>query len=311
MEYKDYYQILGVDRNASQKAIKAAYRKLALKFHPDKNPDDKQAEEKFKEINEAHEVLSDPAKRAKYDQLGESYRAWERMGGRPGGFDWSQWASGAPGGVRVEYGDLGDLFGRGFSDFFNAVFGGMVGQRGGRARPQDRRRRDLEQPVRITISEAYTGSTRTLRINGRQLEVKIPPGAKTGTRVRIAGQGGKDPALSGDLYLVIQVENDPRFLRKGDDLHVTVRVDLFTAVLGGEVAVATPEGQVLLTIPEGSQPGQTFRLRDRGMPRLRNPSSHGDLFARLKVTIPRNISEREQSLFRELAELHRKKKRRD
>ncbi len=302
MEYKDYYKILGVDRKASEKEIKRAYRKLAVKYHPDKNPGDKAAEERFKEINEAYEVLSDPEKRAKYDQLGESWRTYQRMGGQPGDFDWSQWMSGAPGGVHIEFGDLGDLFGGGFSDFFNAVFGGMEARR--RAA---RRGRDIQQPITISLTEAYTGTTRTVRLDGRRLEVKIPPGAKTGTKVRLAGKGEAGPGASGDLYLVVEVAPDPRFRRKGDDLYVEVPVDLYTAVLGGEVTVPTPGGPVMLTIPPGSQPGQTFRLRGRGMPLLRNPSEHGDLYARLKVRLPRELSRRERELFEQLAASRRER----
>jgi curved DNA-binding protein len=306
MEYKDYYKVLGVPRDADEKEIKKAYRKLAVKYHPDKNPGDHQAEERFKEINEAYEVLGDSTKRAKYDQLGQSYQAWQRMGGQPGGFDWSQWTGGAPGGVRVEVGDLGDLFGGGFSDFFNAIFGGMPGTGQGFGERGSGRGRDIEQPVTISLTEAYTGATRNLTRDGKRLEVKIPPGASSGTRVRISGQGEAGRRQSGDLYLTIEVAPDPRFERKGDDLYTNVSVDLTTAVLGGEADVATPGGQVVLTIPSGSQPEQTFRLKGRGMPRLRKSKDHGDLYARLKVEIPRNLSKREKELYQELASLRRR-----
>jgi curved DNA-binding protein len=303
MEYKDYYKILGVDRNADDKDIKRAYRLLALKYHPDKNPGDKQAEERFKEINEAYEVLGDPEKRRKYNQLGESYRAWERMGGRPGGFDWSQWTQGAPGGMHVEFGDLGDLFGSGFSDFFNSVFGGVPGQqRGGFGRAQTRGR-DIEQPVSISLTEAFHGTLRVLQHDGRRLEIKIPPGAKTGTKVRISGKGQPGSAGPGDLFLNVKVENDPRFERKEDNLYSEIEVDLYTAVLGGEEIIPTLSGPVILTIPPGSQNGQTFRLKNRGMPKIRNPKSFGDLYAKIKVMIPDNLSHEEKELFKRLAAL--------
>jgi curved DNA-binding protein len=309
MEYKDYYQILGVDRNASDKEIKKTYRKLALKYHPDKNPDNPEAEARFKEINEAYEVLGDTKKRAKYDQLGSSYRAWERTGQDPGNFDWSQWSTGYPGGgnVRVEVGDLGDIFGGGgFSDFFNAIFGGGAAQRAGgfgrRTRPT-RRGRDIEQPIAISLAEAYSGTKRTIQRDGSRLEVTIPPGARTGTRVRVSGKGEPGSAGSGDLYLRVNVQDDPRFERKRDDLRTQVTVDLYTAVLGGEVKIPTLSGDVILTIPAGSQPGQTFRLKGRGMPRLREPSVKGDLFAELNVEIPDHLSDRERELFEELAKL--------
>jgi curved DNA-binding protein len=300
LEYKDYYRVLGVERNADEKAIKRAYRKLAVRFHPDKNPGDKEAEERFKEINEAYEVLGDAAKRAKYDQLGASYDAWQRMGGRPGGFDWTQWMGESPGGIHVEVGDLDDLFGGGFSDFFQTIFGGTAGARGpaGRARS---RGRDLEQPVAISLQEAFSGTTRELRRNGRKLEVRIPPGARSGTRVRVSGQG----EAGGDLFLLIDVAPDPRFTRDGDDLHTQVDVDLYTAVLGGEIEVPTPGGQVVLTIPAGSQPGATFRLKGRGLPGLQQPARKGDLFAHLQIQLPRSLSAEEKDLFQKLASLRR------
>lgn len=301
MEYKDYYKVLGVERNADGKAIQRAYRKLAVRYHPDKNPGDKGAEERFKEINEAYEVLGDASKRAKYDQLGASYEAWQRMGGRPGGFDWTQWVGEMPGGMRVEVGDLDDLFGGGFSDFFQAIFGGTAGARGpaGRAR---RRTRDLEQPVSISLQESYTGTTRELRRDGRKLEIRIPPGARSGTRVRVSGQG----EAGGDLFLLIDVAPDPRFTSDGDDLHTQVETNLYTAVLGGEIEVPTPGGQVVLTIPAGSQPGQTFRLKGRGLPELQQPSRKGDLFAHLQVQLPRSLGAEEKDLFQKLASLRRR-----
>jgi curved DNA-binding protein len=308
MEYKDYYKILGVSRDADEKEIKRTYRKLALKYHPDKNPDNKKAEDRFKEINEAYEVLGDPAKRAKYDRLGESYRSWQHRTGEPGGFDWSQWVSGTPGGMRVEFGDLEDVLGGGFSDFFNTIFGGMPGQQSGgfsgRGRAQARRR-SSEHPVSINLSEAYHGTARILQFNGRRIEVKIPPGAKTGTKIHIPASAGLSSGQSGDLYLRITVEPDPRFERKGDDLYTDTSVDLYTAVLGGEARVQTMAGPVMLTIPPSSQPGKTFRLNGQGMPRIRDPKSFGDLYVSLKVKIPSNLSDGERDLFKQLAELHK------
>ncbi|HEC21740.1 MAG TPA: J domain-containing protein [Chloroflexi bacterium] len=317
MEYKDYYKILGVSENADQKQIKKAFRKLARKYHPDVSSSP-EAEEKFKEINEAYEVLSDPEKRAKYDQLRRSYQQWQRMGGGAGGFDWSQWISGAPGGVRVEYTTTGgeDLF----SDFFRAIFGGEpFGQtRGGfdfedllggarRARtPRQRRGRDIDTDVEITLEEAYHGTTRLLSKDGRRLQVKIPPGARTGTRVRIAGEGlpGTN-GQAGDLYLNVTVKDDPRFERKGDDLYEDVTIDLYTAVLGGEVQIDTMTGKVTLKINPGTQPGQLIRVRGRGMPKLNKPGEYGDLYVRVHVEIPKNLSAKERALFKELANIRK------
>ncbi|MCJ7513904.1 MAG: DnaJ domain-containing protein [Anaerolineales bacterium] len=300
MDYKDYYKLLGVDRNASESDIKRAYRKLALQHHPDKNLGDKQAEERFKEINEAYDVLGDPAKRARYDQLGGSYRAWERMGGAPGGFDWAQWTGAGPGRVHVEMGDLGDLLGGGFSDFFNAIFGGMMAQGGSAYGRPSVRGRDLDQTVRLTLAEAFKGTNRVLDRNGKRLEVRIPPGAATGTRVRIAGHGERSSGSAGDLYLSVEVDPAP-FERRDDDLYIDISTDLYTAVLGGQVEVPTPGGPVHLRVPAGSQPGQTFRLKGRGMPDLRSPARQGDLFARLKVVLPTQLSATDRELFEKLA----------
>ncbi len=318
MEFKDYYKILGVEPDASAEEIKRAYRKLALKYHPDRNPGDKEAEEKFKEINEAYQVLSDPEKRKRYDQMRQQYEQWQRMGGGPGGFDWSRWAQGAPGGVRVEFRDLDDLLGGvgGFSDFFRTLFGfgggdwheaqtatghpwGATGAQT-RARPRPRR---IEHPITISLHEAYHGTTRHIQINGRRLEVKIPPGARTGTKVRLRRAVPLEDGTWADLYLVVQVAPDPRFERQGDDLYTEVPVDLYTAVLGGEVKVPTLTGEVYLKIPPGTQCGQTFRLRGRGMPKLRRPQEHGDLYVRAKVLVPKNLTPRERELFEELARL--------
>jgi len=313
MDYKDYYKILGVERSAKDADIKKAYRTLALKYHPDRNPGDKSAEEKFKEINEAYQVLSDSQKRGRYDQLGQAYSTWQQGGGSPGGFNWEDWYSRSPGGqggVRVDVGNLEDLFGGGFSDFFETIFGG-IGRSGGagtRTRRQSAgvRRAPLtyEQPVTISFQEAFRGSERTIQMDGRRLEVKIPAGARTGTRVRVHGGGpASQDGQTSDLHLVITVDPDPRFERREDHLYTDAAIDLVTAVLGGQVNVVTPAGNVLLTIPPGTQPGQTFRLSGRGMPRLRGSQSSGDLFVRIKVTVPRQLSKEQQALFEKLKQI--------
>jgi curved DNA-binding protein len=311
MEYRDYYKVLGVEKNASEKDIKRAFRRLARKHHPDVNPDDPQAEERFKEVNEAYEVLSDPEKRQKYDQLGADWQRWQRRGGQPGDFDWGQWTSGAPGErVHVRYGtpeDLQDLFGGSspFSDFFSQVFGGMGGNpRGGGFQYQVRphRGQDYEQPVEITLQEAYRGTSRMLDKDGQRLEVKIPPGAKTGTRVRMTGQGGTGGAggPAGDLYLRVIVLPDKQFERKGNDLHATIPVDLYTLILGGELKVPTMTSSVVLTVPPETQNGRTFRLRGKGMPHLRHKDQHGDLYAKVEVRLPKRLTPRQKELFEEL-----------
>ncbi|MBO9367889.1 MAG: J domain-containing protein [Chloroflexi bacterium] len=298
MEYKDYYKILGVDRNASAEEIRRAYRKLAKQYHPDRNPGDKQAEEKFKEINEAYQVLSDPQKRAHYDRLGSAYAQWQ-AGGGSGDFDWSQWFTGAPGGVRVEVRDFSDLFGGEdmFSEFFRSIFGGFGPST--RSRGASVRAAHYEQPLQITFAEAYQGTEREISVNGRTLRVRIPAGVDNGSKVRVRNAAPD----GGDLYLVIQVVPDPRFERKGRDLYTDVRIDVFTAILGGEVPVDTPAGRVRLAIPAGTQPEQVFRLSGRGMPDTRNPAEKGDLYVRVHVNIPQRLSERQRSLIQEAARI--------
>jgi curved DNA-binding protein len=300
MEYKDYYKILGVDRNADEKEIKKAYRRLARQYHPDVNPGDKAAEARFKEINEAHEVLSDPEKRRKYEELGQQYQRWQQTG-QPGGFDWSQWAArGQPGGVRVEYGDISDLFGgSGFSDFFETIFGG-AGFNAGRGGQTATSRRDLEHQADITLEEAFRGATRLVEMDGRRLEVKIPAGVKTGSRVRIPGGGIPQ---RGDLYLRVNVLPHATFERRGDDLHAETPVDLFTALLGGEVKVSTLAAPVVLRIPAGTQSGRTFRLTGQGMPKLRAAEARGDLYVKVRVMLPDKLSDKERELIREWARL--------
>ncbi len=312
MEYKDYYKVLGVDRKATVDEIKKVYRKQALKYHPDRNPGNAQAEEKFKEINEAYQVLSDPEKRTRYDQLGESYTRWQQ-GGRPsGGFNWEDWFTQSPGGggVRVDVGNLEDMFGGGFSEFFRRIFGGapdMGPMTSGRGYPQRRTRAEkpaYQQETVISLAEAFQGTTRRVEIDGRRLEVKIPPGARTGTKVRVTNAipaGSSSPGA--DLYMVIRVADDNRFERKGNDLHTEHTIDLYTAVLGGEITIPTLSGNVVLTIPAGTQPGQSMRLSGRGMPRLNSPQNFGDLFVHIKVKIPRNLTNRQKELFQELSKV--------
>ena len=316
MEYRDYYEVLGVNKTATEKEIKQAFRKLARKYHPDMNPDDAKAEERFKEVNEAYEVLSDPEKRSKYDRLGKDWARWQQGGGQAGDFDWGRWASWGPDrdGARVQYGsaeDLRDLFGdeSPFSDFFSQIFGGV----GGRPRSggfdfgarRARRGQDYEHAVEITLEEAFHGTTRALQRDGERLEVKIPKGAATGTKVRLAGKGtpGTGGGASGDLYLKVNVLPHKQFERKGNDLQVGVPVDLFTAVLGGEVRVPTLEGDVLLKVPVGTQNGRVFRLKGKGMPLLRRSDARGDLLARVDVQVPTKLTAEQQRLFEELRQI--------
>ncbi len=302
MDYKDYYKTLGVERKASADEIRAAYRKLAMKYHPDKNPGDKKAEEKFKEINEAYQVLSDEQKRAHYDRLGSAYSNYRSSGGRPGDFRWDEWfqqqAAGQRGGVDDIFGGSGGTTG-GFSDFFRMIFGEAMRSQG-RNNPFAYDSPGYEQEATITFSESFAGTSRQLqKPNGSKLTVRIPPGVKTGSRVRVAGAGPD----GSDLYLLIQVEEDERFERDGSRLTTTAVVDVFTLILGGDVEVETPTGKVKLGIPPGTQPEQVFRLAGRGMPNVKDAKVRGDLHVRLKVQVPKYLSEKQRGLIEEASRI--------
>jgi curved DNA-binding protein len=305
IEFKDYYQILGVAPDADEKAIRQAFRKLARQYHPDVNPGDKAAEEKFKEINEANQVLSDPEQRKKYDALRAQYQRWQQGGRHPQDFNWQDWSAPSGEGVYEHYAstdDLQDIFGdeSPFSDFFSTIFGRA---RGTERTTRPRRGRDREVEVEVTLEEALRGTTRSIQIGDRRIQAKIPLGVYTGTRVRLAGQGeaGRQGGPDGDLYLVIRVAPHATFERDGDDLFTEVTVDIYTAALGGEVRVPTLDGAVMLKIPPQTQSGRTLRLRGKGLPRLDDPTTRGDLYVRVRLVLPEPLSDRELQAFRELA----------
>jgi curved DNA-binding protein len=316
MEYKDYYEILGVPKNADQKQIKSAYRSLARQHHPDKNRDDLGAEEKLKAINEAYEVLGSPENRARYDRLGRNYHRYQQMGGNPSEFDFSQWfrPGGSGGGAHVDLGDLfGGRSGTGFSDFFETIFGSGGARRAtGRqenmfGRQSQSRSRDIERAVEVSLEEAYHGTTRAIGQNGERFMAKIPAGAKTGMKIRLRGKGKSGPSGSGDLFLVVQVKAHPTFTREDHNLRVNVAVDAPTAVLGGSVTVPTLAGPVSLTIPAGTQGGQTFRLAGKGMPRLRSKEPPGDLLASVQIRIPKQLGSEERALYEQLSRIAKSK----
>ena len=346
VQFKDYYKTLGVERTADEKTIRNAYRKLARQHHPDLNPGDKGAEERFKEINEAHEVLSDADKRKLYDRFGQDWERYRDAGftgdepeSRPGAGrggdvnDFGSWFTGQQTDGEYVYSSE-DLGGEGFSDFFRTMFGssGRGGARQQTSRPRPRRGEDLDAPVEVSFDEAFHGAKRQLSLQvpevcptcggagfargsicptcdgsgvsrkNRTLEVSIPPGVTTGSRVRISGQGGQgeNGGPPGDVYLVVSVRPDTRFEREGDDLRTEVEVPADVAALGGEAVVTTPTGRVALTIPAETQSGKTFRLRGQGMPKLKAKGQRGDLFATARITIPARLSARERELYQEL-----------
>lgn len=355
VQFKDYYSVLGVERTATDSEIKTAYRRMARKYHPDINRDDADAEDRFKEVNEAYEVLSDAEKRRMYDRFGEDWQRYRDAGVGPddagsstgGGYtsqqDFEKWFTGggqtAPGSSwewneRGGYTETNDRF----SDFFNLLFGNESpdARRGRFNRPRPIRGDDIEVAARISLDEAASGASRKLTLqtpapcgtcNGtgvargamcptcdgtgqvtksKTLEVKIPKGVKTGSRVRIAGQGGlgSNGGPNGDVYLVIDVQDDGDFERIGDDLKTTVTIPLYTAMLGGETVVRTLNGRVALTIPSGTQNGKVFRLRGKGMPKSgKNATGNGDLLATVIVELPTDLNDEERRLFTELRNL--------
>ena len=305
MDFKDYYKVLGVEPGADAKALKSVYRKLARQHHPDVNPGDKSAVEKFKEINEAHQVLSDPEQRKKYDEMRAQYQQWQQQGGRPQDFNWQQGGTQPAGGARGSYAsaeDLEDLFGAdsSFSDFFQSNFSRARGPRDGTPRP--RRGRDIEYEVEVSLEEAFHGAKRLLQIGERRIEATIPRGVQSGSRVRLAGQGepGRNGGPAGDIYLVTQVLTHPKFERDGDDLYTDVPADFYTAALGGEVRVTTLDGAVMLKVEPQTQAGRSIRLRGKGMLSLEDPLRRGDLYARITVVLPESMSEHELKTLREL-----------
>lgn len=320
MDFKDYYAILGVAKDAEDKVIKKAYQKLAKKYHPDVNPDNKEAEEKFKDISEAYQAISDPEKRSKYDELKQNYDVWKKRGGR-GDFDWNRWQARPDEGTQSRtmspeefagiFGDRG-FGGRGssgagdFSDFFSTIFGGAdpLGQPRGRRAARAQAGRDLELEVSVTLEEAYHGTTRLIDSDDKRIQAKIPKGVRTGSKVRLTGQGGAGygGGANGDLYLLITVETNPSFVREGDDLSTEVPVDFYTAVLGGEVSVKTLNGEVLAKIPPKIQSKAKLRLKGKGMPRLENPSHAGDLYAQILIVLPKEMNAEEVSSLQSLAE---------
>ena len=308
MDYRDYYKTLGIDKNATQEEIKKAYRKLAVKYHPDKNKGDQTAENKFKEVAEAYEVLKDPEKRKKYDTLGSN---WNQYGNaQEGGCFNTGWNGfgGRRGGARVEFENIHDVFGgAGFSDFFQSFFGG--GFEGARQQ-QGFKGQDYEANMTLSLEEAFTGTTRLIDRDGQKLRIKIKPGVADGQTLRIKQKGGRGirGGETGDLYVKIAVAKHPEFERQGNDLHKSLQVELYTAILGGKATINTLKGNMVINIPEGSENGKVLRLKGLGMPDYDHQNNFGDLYVKVDVQLPKQLSEEEKALFRKLAEIKEREK---
>jgi DnaJ-class molecular chaperone len=296
-DYKDYYAILGVDRNASEKDIKSAYRKLARKHHPDVNPGNKSSEEKFKEVSEAYEVLSDKDKRSRYDQFGQH---WEQAGQPGAGGQGPMWDSfnfdyGGPAGQGQRQAEYG---GEGFSDFFQMLFGQQMGGQGrgsGGRRHAPVKGQHIEAEMEVSLEDAFHGAKKSFSLGGRKMEVTIPKGVKDGQKIRLASQGEEGPAGRGDLLIKIKVRGHRVYERRDDDLYVDVDVDYVAAALGGEVQVPTLTGRVTMKVPAGTSGGRVFRLPGQGMPKLKD-SGRGNLYAKVRVTIPEVIGDKEREI---------------
>lgn len=300
-EFIDYYQVLGVSKDASEQEIKKAYRKMARKYHPDLNPDDKEAQRKFQRANEAHEVLSDPEKRKKYDKYGkdwqqaEAFEQAEQQRQQQGGF----------GGQRTYQtgGDFEGFSGEGFSDFFETMFGGQAGGQS-RHRRTAFRGQDYDASLQLRLSEVYQTHKRTLTVGGQQIRITIPAGVENGQTIKIKGYGGKgvNGGPAGDLYITFQIQNDTAFRRDGAHLYKTVELDLYTAVLGGKMTVEAMDGKVKLKVPPETQNGTKVKLKGKGFPVYKKEGQFGDLFLTYEVKIPTNLSDKEKALFKELAQ---------
>lgn len=306
MNYKDYYKILGVSKKASKEEIKKAYRKLARKYHPDVNPNDKISEQKFKEINEANEVLSDPKKREKYDAYGsdwakvtdEQHEAWNKSGG----YRRQQYSTGGS----AQAFDMGD-----FSDFFRSMFGGGFSASGGgfqHSYSRSMKGQDYTAEMHLSLRMAYHESKHTLNVNGKKIRITIPPGIKDGQVLKLKGKGapGANGGAHGDLFIKILLDPDVQFERKGDDLYTTHALDLYTAILGGETIIETLSGKIKMKIKEGTQNGTVLRLKGKGFPHYKKSGHYGDLYVRINVKLPVKLSKKEKELFEKLKEIRKR-----
>jgi curved DNA-binding protein len=294
--YIDYYKILGVDKRATQEEIKKAYRKLARKYHPDVNPNDKDAKSKFQQINEANEVLSDPQKRNKYDQYGKDWEHAEQ-------YEKARQSQYQPSGS-YGAGQSGAQFEGDFSDFFESLFGGSA-RGASRSRQVKFRGEDYTAELHLNLTDAYETHKRTLTVNGKNIRITIPAGIENGQTIKIAGHGGPgiNGGPNGDLYITFLIANHPEFKRLGNDLYTTADLDLYTAVLGGEIAINTIKGKVKLKVNPETQNGSKVKLKGKGFPVYKKEGQYGDLYVTYSIAVPRNLTKKQKELFTELSEL--------
>lgn len=314
MEYKDYYKILGVSKSATETEIKKQYRKMAKKYHPDKNPDNPAAEKTFKDVNEAYEVLGDKEKRSKYDQFGQNYKQYQQTGGGSNDDFWRQYGGAGGGGGRQTYyeGDFGDAFGGAgggsFSDFFQNLFGGGGGgfsqQRGGQ-RARVMKGQDYTASYEIDLKDAFTGLDSVVNVNGNKLRIKLKPGIKDGQKLRLKGKGapGQNGGPAGDLYLEVKIKPNAQCERKGDDLYREISIEPYTAALGGKIEVPLLQGAISMNLPAGSNNGKVLRLKGKGMPVYGQEDKKGDLYLTIRIAIADKLSNEEKALYEQLRNL--------
>ncbi|WP_433829160.1 DnaJ C-terminal domain-containing protein [Flavobacterium anhuiense] len=304
MDYIDYYKVLDVAKSANDADIKKAYRKLARKYHPDLNPNDKEAEKKFKEINEANEVLSNPENRKKYDKYGKDWKhadEFEKAGYDPNQQQSRQSGSQYSGGDFSGFG--GDFSGSDFSDFFNSMYGG-----GGRSRSQSKYRgQDFNAELELDLAEAYTTHKRNLSVNGKNIRITIPAGVENGQIIKIPNHGGPgvNGGPNGDLYITFIISNNSDFKRDGNNLYAEAPIDLYTAILGGETHINTFDGKVKIKVPAETQPGTKVKLKGKGFPVYKKENQFGDLYITYSIKLPTKLSDKEKELFEELAKLRK------
>jgi curved DNA-binding protein len=295
MDYKDYYKVLGITKSASKDEIKKAFRKLAVKYHPDKNPGDKKAEEKFKEINEANEVLGDETKRKKYDELGANWKQYEQQG-QPFGRQ-------QQGGGEQRYHDFGQGFGGEFSDFFESFFGGSGFSGFEQRQTRARNGSDLSAEMELSLNDVFYGATKQVSIDGQKVNLKVKPGTRDGQVLRMKGKGsqGMGGGDNGDLLIKVRLTKDSNFDRRGDDLHFNHPLDMIVATLGGKISVKSMDKTISMDIPPGTDSNKVFRLKGMGMPLFEDPNTRGDAYVKMIIQVPKNLTEEEKTLLKEFA----------